>query len=93
MRVLDKHGVCEAYLMVVGHFGGRRRGSRPWAGVGMVGGGVLVLGAWHVDGPVHLWPGISLILRVKGLTCEKATAALNKAGVVCAGAPLGWWLR
>lgn len=27
---------------------------------------------------------------IKGLICEKATAVLNKAGVVCAGAPLGW---
>ena len=39
LRVLDKHGVCEAYLMVAGHFGGRRRGCCPWAGVGMVVGG------------------------------------------------------
>lgn len=55
-------------------------------------GGFLVLGVWHVEGATCPWPGISLIIRVKGLICEKATAALNKAGVVCACAPLGWWL-
>lgn len=71
---------------------GQKKGlsSLGWSQYGH--GGVLGVGMWHVDGTACPWPGISSIIRVKGLISEKATAALNKAGVVRAPAPLGCWL-
>lgn len=38
-------------------------------------GGLFILDVWHVDGTAYPRPGISLIICLKGLICEKAAAA------------------